>query len=71
MPFERKPDEIGALWSKESERGEYLTGEINGVKVVCFRSKSTSPKAPTWTVLKSKPKPQAARSEADDSDIAF
>ena len=53
---ERNPDELGALWAKTSERGDYLTGEINGVKVVCFRNNSDNPKAPTWRVLKAKPK---------------
>lgn len=56
MAFEKDPDEIGALWLKSGSKGDYMTGEVNGVKVVCFRSKSTHEKAPAWRVLKSKPK---------------
>lgn len=61
MPFEKDPNEIGALWLHDGPRGEYMTGEINGEKVVCFRSKSASAKAPAWNVLKSKPKLVAER----------
>jgi hypothetical protein len=56
MPFEKDPNEIGSLWAKEGRKGPYLTGEVNGVKVVCFAVDSKNPKAPTWRVLKSKPK---------------
>lgn len=56
MAFEKNPDDLGALWSKTGSKGEYLTGEINGVKVVCFRNNSENPKAPAWRVLKSKPR---------------
>lgn len=65
MPFEKKPDDLGALWEKTGPKGDYMTGEINGVKVVCFKNRSDNPKAPAWRVLRSKPKD--ARSEADDS----
>lgn len=82
MPFEKNPDEIGALWSKQGPKGEYLTGEINGEKVVCFRNKSDHVKAPAWRVLKSKPREEAGLSptraphnanisEANDDDIPF
>lgn len=56
MNRDRDPNEIGALWSRESAKGEYLTGEVNGVRVVCFRVTSGSDKAPTWRVLKSQPR---------------
>jgi uncharacterized protein (DUF736 family) len=56
MAFEKDPDEIGALWVKSGKKGDYMTGEINGVKVVCFAVTSKSEKAPAWRVLKSKPK---------------
>lgn len=53
----------------------YMTGEINGVKVVVFaNTKRTSDKAPHWRVLKSKPREdRPARTEADydDKDIGF
>lgn len=55
--FQKDPAEIGALWAKSGSKGEYLSGVINGVNVVCFRNtKGTSDKAPTWRVLKSKPR---------------
>jgi uncharacterized protein (DUF736 family) len=51
------PNEIGALWLKESQRGEYMTGTINGVRVVCFRNdRKSSEKQPDWRVLKSQPR---------------
>jgi hypothetical protein len=75
MPYEKNPDEIGALWIKTSRNGvEFMSGTVNGVDVVCFRSKSKSDKAPAWNVLKSKPKDGErpmhnanAPSDADDS----
>ena len=62
MPFEKDENEIGALWQKESARGTYFTGVINGEKVVVFRNgnKKEGSKAPDLRVLKSKPKPEAA-----------
>jgi hypothetical protein len=56
MAFEKDPNEIGALWLRTSARGDYMTGEIGGVKVVCWRVKGPSEKAPTWRVLKSVPR---------------
>lgn len=56
MAFEKDPNEIGCLWAKESAKGPYLTGEINGMAVVCFAVKSSNPKAPAWRVLKSQPR---------------
>lgn len=40
MAFEKNPDEIGALWLKSGAKGDYLAGEIGGVKVVCFAVKA-------------------------------
>lgn len=55
---ERNPDELGALWIKSSQRGEYMTGTINGQPVVLFRNDRKAPgsKQPDWRVLKAKPK---------------
>ena len=52
-------DVIGALWSKRTKHDkEYLTGTVNGQRVVCFRNtQSNNPNAPTWKVLKSRPAP--------------
>jgi len=54
------PNELGALWIKSSNRGEYMTGTINGVQVVVFRNdrKEEGSKQPDWRVLKSVPKEQ-------------
>lgn len=60
MAFQKDPDEIGSLWLKKGAKGDYLTGEVNGVKVVCFGVKSDNPKAPTYRVLKSKPKEEGS-----------
>lgn len=66
MAFEKNPDDLGALWSHTGAKGEYLTGTINGVNVVCFRNTSDNPKAPTWKVLKSKPREPRVESVGDD-----
>lgn len=77
MAFEKNPDELGALWEKNGSKGPYLTGEINGVKVVCFPVERKSDKSPAWRVMKSKPRemgtPSATPiySRVDADDIAF
>ncbi len=57
----RQPsDEIGALWEKKAKNGdEYLRGTItmpNGdvMKIVAFRSKSTSGDAPAWRLFEAR-----------------
>ena len=53
---------FGALWVKQNDRGEYMSGEmtINGQKIgiVCFRNtlKEDNPKCPDWDILKSEDK---------------
>lgn len=79
--FIKDESEIGALWVKTSAKGEYLSGVINGVNVVCFRQNKKSERHPDWKVLKSKPRdgsqpPSATPSSrlderTDDSDIGF
>lgn len=81
MSYEKDPDEVGALWSKTGRKGEYLTGNIEGVgPVVCFAVKSAHAKAPTWRVLKAKPRAEKGISQAAieaqstavaDDDILF
>lgn len=63
----QNPDELGALWMKEGKNGPYMTGEIAGVKVVCFANDSDNPKAPQWRVLKSKPR-EAAQPTGNQDD---
>ena len=55
MAFEKNPDELGALWLKSGAKGDYMTGEIAGVKVVCFPAKPST-NGPAWRVMKSKPR---------------
>ena len=74
MAFEKNPDELGALWLQSGGKGEYMTGTINGVKVFCTPTKSDNPKAPTWRVMKSKPKmeqPLDQRAPLTDDDVPF
>ncbi len=68
MPFEKDENEIGALWVRSGAKGEFLSGTVNGQDVICFRTKSSNPKAPAWRVMKSQPKPSAAdqRTPLDD-----
>lgn len=61
----KNEDEIGALWSKQSSRGEFFTGTILGQPVVVFAANSKSPKGPTWRILKAKPR-EAQPAQADD-----
>lgn len=67
MAFEKDPNELGALWLKRSARGQYMTGEVNGVKVVCFAGKGgEGDKLPAWRVMKSQPREEAKPVSADD-----
>ena len=74
MAFEKSPDELGALWLRSGGKGDYMTGTIDGVKVFCTPTKSDNPKAPTWRVMKSKPKidqPLDQRAPLTDDDVPF
>lgn len=77
-----KNDEIGQLWSKKGARGEYLTGSINGIRVVCFKNENKEPdsKAPDWRVLLAVKRQEgpinqvsapATTPPLDESDIPF
>jgi hypothetical protein len=59
---EPNTDELGALWVKTGSKGDYMTGTVNGVKVVCFRNTRAhdNPKAPQWRVMKSRPQGENA-----------
>lgn len=73
--MEKDPNEVGALWVKTGKKGEYLTGTVNGLDVICFPITSDNPKAPAWRVLRSVPKselpPPTRRPEPDDPFGAF
>jgi hypothetical protein len=70
MAYEKNPDEMGALWAKQGPKGPYLTGEIAGVKVVCFPVKP-SERGPAWRVMKSQPREAARVAAPSDDDINF
>lgn len=61
MAYEKDQNEIGALWVKSGTKGDYMTGEVNGVKVVCFSIANPRPNGPAWRVLESQPKPDTPR----------
>lgn len=61
-------NEVGALWSKTGAKGEYLTGTVNGVAVVCFRNDRKTGKQPDWRVLKAKPRDEMRRETATRPD---
>lgn len=67
MPYEKDPDELGALWIRTGARGEFLSGVINGQDVVAFRNTvKKSHKQPDYRVMKSRPKPDANKPPATD-----
>ena len=78
MAYEKDPNELGVLWNKTSAKGDYMTGVINGERVVVFRNgKKQSEKSPDWRVLKSQPReehaetPHAPSVTTDDDNIPF
>jgi len=77
VPYQRDQNELGALWIRDGKKGVYMTGEINGVKVVCFAAKKTSDKSLDWRVLKSvpredKPTPREEQPPIpDDDELGF
>jgi len=56
--IKKNPDELGALWVKTSARGEFMTGTINGVAVVCFKNDRKTGNQPDWRVLRAKSREQ-------------
>ena len=69
-----KDQKVGALWTKTSGRGEFMTGNIemtpeqiaelqaNGGKmsVVVFRNERKTGKQPDWAMFKARPRAEAA-----------
>lgn len=72
MAYEKDPDEIGALWVKDGRKGEYMTGTINGVKVVCFKNDrwKAGGNLPMWRVLKSKPR-ESGNDGGNTNEVGF
>ena len=73
MPYEKDQNEIGALWDKQSARGTYMTGKINGENVVAFRNTNKrNDKSPDWRVLRAMPRgDRPATRQVGDDDIPY
>ena len=57
MSDERNKEELGALWEKESAKGPYMAGTVNGIAVVVFRNtRKNKPNQPDWRIMKSRPR---------------
>ncbi len=65
----KNPDEIGALWAKSGNKGEYLTGTINGIGVVCFKNDRKTGNQPDWRILKAKKREGAATDEQQQARV--
>ena len=74
--FKRDENEIGALWLKSGQNGQFYSGTINGVRVVAFPVKKKSENSPDLRVLKAKDqsesgnKPSSRQALAPD-DVPF
>ena len=67
MAYDKDPNEIGALWEKAGKKGPYMTGTINGERVVLFKNgNKRGEKSPDWRVLKS-----VQREQSDGQDVPF
>lgn len=70
-------DELGQLWLHTGAKGDYMTGTISGVRVVCFKNnKEPGSKAPDWRVLlatkrQEGPINQTTSPSHDSDDVAF
>lgn len=57
MAYEKDPAEIGALWQKDGAKGQYFSGEVNGERIVVFRTKKPEgSKGPDWRILRARPR---------------
>ena len=67
MAYDKDPNEIGALWETAGKKGLYMTGTINGERVVLFKNgNKRGEKSPDWRVLKS-----VQREQSDGQDVPF
>lgn len=69
-----KQEKIGALWSNQGSKGEYLSGVIGGKNVVCFHNdyKKTD-KQPDWNVFPQKERTELPpkRQDDDEDEVPF
>lgn len=82
-----KEDEIGALWTRQGGRGEFLSGTLtradgSKLEIVVFKNDHKQPgeRTPDWRIYKSQPRDQqpapqptrpAPKVDDLDSDIPF
>jgi hypothetical protein len=73
--FQKDENELGALWISVGAKGEYLSGTIDGVRVVCFKNDKKTPdsKQPDWRVLRAKApdEDRGPRRELTDEEAPF
>jgi len=55
--------DIGALWIKHGTKGDYMTGECNGERIICFPIVRAHPGSPAWRILRYVPKPDRPTEE--------
>jgi hypothetical protein len=63
-------ERIGALWMRKSKKGlEYLTGEVNGERLVAFpATNKRRMNSPDYQVFKNKDKETTAAKEKDEKE---
>lgn len=72
--YKKDESEIGALWEKSGAKGTYLTGTVNGARVVVFRNTDKkSEKSPDWRayVPKAAPTERSSQPSVEDTDAPF
>ena len=73
MTYQKDPNEIGALWQKQSASGnEFMSGsiEIDGkqIRIVCFANNKRKENQPDWKILISKPKEEKEKPQYGFTD---
>ena len=75
MPFEKDPNEKGAIWKRIGARGEWLSICINDEWYVAFptNSKGRSGKGPDYRIMLQKPRevPPEPATKNDDDEAPF
>ena len=77
--FIKNPDELGAVWSRTSAKGRFLSGYIEHkgekIQIVMFPIDKKSENSPSFRILKSKPLESApngvAWNKSSIEDIIF
>jgi hypothetical protein len=77
----KQDEKIGALWTKTSSHGDYMTGslELDGqdgekIQIVVFKNDGKTGNQPDWRILRAKPKDRPAPAFAQPvtvDDIPF